>query len=112
MTAQNVRINVDPERTGDVIIPSVYNALIRIYGLGFCDASVNECLVILEAVALSLRVCGAFSDNLRVVVGDDMDMPCGIYISSELGQDEGLKLLAILQVAIVEHCLGTRSSEN
>ena len=56
----------------------------------------------METVALSLRVGGAFCDNLRAVVGDGPDMPCGIYTPAGVARNEGLKLLAVLQVAIVE----------
>lgn len=93
---------VDDERVGDIIPPSVYSVLLEVYGLEFCRATTEERLILLETIAFGLRVGGAFCDNLRAVVGDGPDMPCGIYTSAGVGRNEGLKLLAVLQVAIVE----------
>ncbi len=93
---------IDYERAGDITSPSVSKALSDVYGSDFGRASQDERLVLLEAIAFSLRVGGAFCDNLRNVVSDDLDMPCGIFTSTKVERNEGLKLLAILQVAIVE----------
>lgn len=94
---------IDYERIADIIPPSVSSVLAEVYGSDLCQATVEECLVLVEATALSLREGGRFCDNLRAVVYQSMDMPCGIYTSAEMSRNEGLKLLAILQVTIVEH---------
>lgn len=92
---------IDPERIGDIIMPSVSGALREVYGSEFCRANTEECLILVEAIALSLRVGGAFCDNLRAVE-EDGNMPCGLYTSAGVDLNEGLKLLAALQLAIVE----------
>lgn len=92
---------IDFERVGDIISPSVSSALSEVYGPEFCRANTEECLLLVEAIALSLRVGGAFHDNLRAVE-EDGNMPCGLYTSAAVDRNEGLKLLAVLQVAIVE----------
>lgn len=100
MITEHTRI--DYERIGDIATPFVHTVLVEVYGPDFCRANTEECLLLLETIAFSLRVGGAFSDNLRAVVGDGPDMPCGIYTPAGVGRDEGLKLLAMLHVAIVE----------
>ncbi|WP_293335901.1 hypothetical protein [Microcoleus sp. CAWBG58] len=98
MITEDTRI--DYERVGDIIPPSVSTVLFEVFGSDFSRADRDELLILLEVVALSLRQEGAFCDSLREVVGSDM--PCGIYTHAAIGKNEGLKLLAILQVAIVE----------
>ncbi|MCC3410553.1 MULTISPECIES: hypothetical protein [unclassified Microcoleus] len=100
MITEDTRI--DYERVGDITSPPVFKVLSDVYGSDFGDATQEERLVLVEAIAYSLRVGGAFRDNLRNVVNGDLDMPCGIFTSAGVGRNEGLKLLAILQVAIVE----------
>lgn len=101
MITQHSRI--DYERIGDIATPLVRTVLLEVYGSDFCRASTEECLILMETVAFSLRVGGAFCDNLRAVVGDGPDMPCGIYTPAGVARNEGLKLLAMLQAAIVEN---------
>lgn len=100
MITEETRTNYT--RIGDVGLPSVSKALIDVYGCDLCKAETEECLVLMETIAFSLRVGGSFSDNLRAVLGDGPDMPRGIYTPAGVGRNEGLKLLAVLQVAIVE----------
>lgn len=100
MITEDTRI--DYERVGDIIPPSVSTVLFEAFGSDFSRTDRNELLVLLEAIALNLRDEGAFCDSLRAVVGHDIDMPFGIYTFAAVGKNEGLKLLAILQVAIVE----------
>lgn len=100
MITEETRTNY--ARIGDVGLPSVSKALIDVYGCDLREAQTEECLVLMEAIAFSLRIGGAFSDNLRAVIGDGPDMPCGIYTPAGVGRNEGLKLLAMLQIAIVE----------
>ncbi len=100
MITEHTPINY--ERIGDIATPLVHTVLTEAYGPDVCHASTEECLILMETVALCLRVGGAFSDNLRAVVGHGPDMPCGIYTPAGVGRNEGLRLLAVLQVAIVE----------
>lgn len=100
MITEHTRI--DYERIGDIATPLVHTVLVEVYGSDLCRATEEECLVLLEALAFSLRVGGAFCDNLRAVVGDGLNMPCGIYTPAGVGRNEGLKLLAMLQVGLVE----------
>lgn len=102
MITEDTRIDIDYERIDDVILPSVSAVLSDAFGADFSLASQEERLLLIEAVAFSLREGGEFCDNLRAVVGHAPDMPHNIYTSAAVGTNEGLKLLAILQVAIVE----------
>lgn len=100
MITEDTRI--DYERIGDILDPSVSVVLSDAFGSDFSRASQDERLLLMEAVAFSLREGGRFCDNLRAVVGCAPDLPHDIYTGAGLGTNEGLKLLAILQVAIVE----------
>lgn len=93
---------IDYERVGDIVSPSVSEALSDIYGSDLGGATQEERLVLVEAIAMTLRVGGFFCDNLRAAVGHDPDMPCAVYTSAGISRNEGLRLLAVLQVAIVE----------
>jgi len=81
--------------------PSVSSVLTDVYGLEFERASQSDRLVLMEAIAFSLRVGDEFNENLSLM-GTPSHMPAAIYTSAKLERNEGLKLLAVLQVAIVE----------
>lgn len=100
MITEDTRI--DYERIGEIDPPSVSAAISDTFGSDFSRADRDELLILLEAIALNLREEGSFYDSLRAVAGSGLDMPCGIYTHAAVGTNEGLKLLAILQVAIIE----------
>ncbi len=99
MIAEETRI--DYERISEIDEPSVSSVLLTLFGIEFSEASLDQKLALLEAVAYSLREGGSFRENLMVVVDCDPDMP-EVLTSATVQTNEGLKLMAVLQVAIVE----------
>ncbi|MEG4915763.1 hypothetical protein [Microcoleus sp. B7-D4] len=93
MISEDTRI--DHERITEDDVPSVSSALSALFGAEFCEANLDQKLALLEAVAYSLREGGSFFENLMGVIGCGLDTP-GIQTN------EGLRLMAVLQVAIVE----------
>lgn len=82
---------------------SVSAALRDAYGSGFERATQAERLLFLEVIAFSLRVDDCeFNESLALIFGTPPNMPASLYAPAELGRNEALKLLAVLQVAIVE----------
>ncbi len=83
---------------------SVFSVLFRVFGSEFCDATLDQRLVLLEAVAYSLRQGGDFYENLRGVAGCGPEMPPAILglTGAKLPTNEGLKLMVAIHVAIVE----------
>ena len=85
---------------------TVSEVLSNAFGSDFSKATQEQRLLLLEAVALSLRKGGAWQHNLNLVCSraKDSQMPssCTPSIWIEINRNEGLKLLAILNVAIVE----------
>lgn len=92
---------IDYERVGEIEEPSVSSALSALFGTEFCEANLDQKLALLEAVAYSLREGGSFRENLMGVVGCGPEMP-EVLTYAAIQTNEGLKLLAVLQVAIVE----------
>ena len=82
--------------------PSVSAVLRGVYGSEFDRASQKERLLLVEAIAFSLRVDCEFNESLSLIFGKPPNMPTAIYTSAKVERNEGLKLLAVLQVAIVE----------
>jgi hypothetical protein len=99
MITEDTRI--DYERIGEIDEPSVSSVLLSLFGSEFCHAMQHERLVLMEAIAFSLRVGGAFSENL-CAIRSGVNLPQAIFTRAEVERNEGLKLLAVLQVAIVE----------
>lgn len=100
MITENTRI--DPERIGDIIIPSVSAVLSKAYGSEFSDASQKERLLFVEAIAFCLRVDCEFNEALSLIFGEHLNLPASVYTRAKVETNEGLKLLAVLQGAIVE----------
>jgi hypothetical protein len=85
--------------------PTVSKILSDIFGSDFSGATQDQRLLLLEAVALSLRT-GGWQHKLRLVcsrVRASQRPPEDCFLPLELNRNEGLKLLAVLNVAIVEH---------
>lgn len=101
MITEDARI--DCERVADIIPPSVSRVLADAYGLEFERASQEERLLIVEAIALSMRLGHGFRKSLAVMIDDSPALPLTIYTPATVGRNEGVRLLAVLQVAIVEH---------
>lgn len=86
-----------------VIVPnSASKVLTDAYGLDFEKANQKERLLFLEAIAFCLRVDCEFNESLAMIFGTYPNLPMSIYTPAKIGINEGLKLLAALQVAIVE----------
>jgi hypothetical protein len=86
-----------------VMTPHSVSAVLRdAYGPGFERATQVERLVFLEAIAFGLRVDCEFNEALALTFGTYPNMPMSIYTPAKIERNEGLKLLAVLQVAIVE----------
>lgn len=91
------------ERIGeDYTPPSVHSVLAQVYGSEFERASQDERLLFVEAISFSLRVECEFNESLSLIFGRPPSLPASIYTSAKVEVNEGLKLLAVLQVAIVE----------
>ncbi|MEG4366835.1 MULTISPECIES: hypothetical protein [unclassified Microcoleus] len=84
--------------------PTVSKVLFNAFGSDFSGATQEQRLLLLQTVALCLRTGGAWSNKLHFarqpVNAPSMPETCFVFV--ELGRNEGLKLLAILNVAIVE----------
>ncbi|MEG4419406.1 hypothetical protein QUA70_12455 [Microcoleus sp. LAD1_D5] len=86
-----------------VTVPnSVSTVLADVYGSEFERASQKERLLFMEAIAFSLRVDCDFNESLGLIFGTYPNLPMSIYTPAKIERNEGLKLLAVLQVAIVE----------
>jgi len=86
-----------------VITPSFASAVLSdVYGSEFERATQKERLLFVEAIAFSLRVDCEFNESLSMIFGMPPNLPAAIYTSAKVERNEGLKLLAVLQVAIVE----------
>jgi hypothetical protein len=84
---------------------TVSEILARVFGSDFSGATQEQRLLLLETVALSLRKSGsAWQHNLNSVCSRAgmHRMPRDCFPCIEIERNEGLKLLAILNVAIVE----------
>jgi hypothetical protein len=101
MISENTCVNY--ERISDIILPSVAEAVFQSFGLDFCDSSLDEKLVLLEALAFTLRDGNSFRENLLAVAsgGSPVGLP-NIFSTAPLEVNEALKLMAALQAAIVE----------
>ena len=84
--------------------PSVSEILSSVFGSDFSGATQEQQLLLLEAVAVSLRKGGAWQHNLNSVCSRAgmHRMPRDSFPCIEITRNEGLKLMAILNVAIVE----------
>ncbi|MEG4251088.1 hypothetical protein [Microcoleus sp. Pol10D4] len=86
-----------------VTVPnSVSTVLADVYGAEFERASQKERLLFIEAIAFCLRVDCEFNEGLALIFGTYPNLPMSIYTPAKIQRNEGLKLLAVLQVAIVE----------
>jgi hypothetical protein len=83
---------------------SLSQVLAGIFGSDFSGATQEQRLLLLEAVALTLRIGGAWSNNLRFLCSRARTpkMPQESFPFVQISTNEGLKLLAILNVVIVE----------
>ena len=85
--------------------PTVSEVLFNAFGSDFSEATQRQRLLLLEAVAFSLRSGRSWRANLDSIRYDsryDSPLPESIFIRAEITTNEGLKLMAILNVAIVE----------
>jgi len=83
---------------------TVSEILAGVFGSDFSGATQDQRLLLLEAVALSLRT-GGWRHKLRLVcsrIPASKRLPEECFSGAELSRNEGLKLLAILNVAIIE----------
>ena len=99
MITEDTRI--DYERIGEIDEPSVSTVLSSLFGSEFGQASLDQKLALLEAVAYSLREGGSFRENLMGVVGCGPEMP-EVFTFAAIKTNEGLQLIAVLHVVIVE----------
>lgn len=83
---------------------TVSQVLTDVFGADFSRATQDQRLLLLEAVALVLRVGGVWAHKLSVVCfrAHDTSFPENCFFYGELTTNEGLRLLAILNVAITE----------
>ncbi len=58
MMAPDTRI--DHDRISDIVLPSVNEAMDQSFGVGFFDASTDQKLLLVEALAFTLRDGGRF----------------------------------------------------
>ena len=90
----------------DYIAPTltVSEILARVFDPDFSKATHDQRLLLLEAVALSLRTGGAWSNMLHFVCSRTKapKIPQDCFEFTQITTNEGLKLIAILNVAIVE----------
>jgi hypothetical protein len=90
---------IDLERIGEYDPPSVSSVLSE----SLDEPTLEQKLVLMEAVTYTLRDGGRFCDNLRaVLIGSIVEMPCGIYTNAGISVNEGLALMGKLHSAIVE----------
>jgi hypothetical protein len=100
MTNEDIRIDLD--RISDYDPPSVSSVLSRYFGEGFAEATLEQKLALMEVIAYTLRDGGGFRQNLRAVLTDGIEMPCGIGTNAEIQANEGLLLMGKLHSAIIE----------
>lgn len=84
--------------------PTVSEVLANAFGSDFSRATQEQRLLLVEAVALSLRT-GGWQHKLHLVcsrVRHSQRPPEDCFLPLEITRNEGLKLFAILNVAIVE----------
>lgn len=93
--------------------PTVSQILSEVFGSDFSGATQDQRLLLLEAVALNLRKGGAWQHNFNLVCSraGTYRMPKDCFPCIEISRNEGLKLLAILNVAIVEGYAVVAASE-
>lgn len=84
--------------------PTVSAILANVFGSDFSEATQEQRLLLVEVIVLCLRTGGAWSNKLHFVCSRTKApaMPEACFFFAEIGRNEGLKLLAVLQVAIVE----------
>ncbi len=101
MISENTCVNY--ERISDIILPSIAEAVFQSFGLNFCSANLDQKLVLLEALAFTLRDGGEFRQNLLTVAsgGSPVGLP-DISSTLPLGINEGLELMTVLHAAIIE----------
>lgn len=80
---------------------SVSSVLFEHFGFEFSEARQDEKLILLEAIAFSLRLGGAWCENL-CAIRCGSHLPKSVFTRAPLERNEGLKLLAVLNVAIIE----------
>lgn len=83
--------------------PTVSEVLSNAFRSDFSEATQEQRLLLVEAVAFTMRVGGAWGDNLCTLRYCGTLLPLEIFTPAHLGRNEGSKLLAVLNVAIVEH---------
>jgi len=84
--------------------PTVFEVLSWAFGSDFSEATQDQRLLLLEVVALSLRT-GGWREELHLVcsrVRGSQGLPDSCFLPVGLTTNEGLKLMAILNVAIAE----------
>jgi hypothetical protein len=83
---------------------TVFEILSSVFGSSFSGATQEQRLLLLEAVALTLRKGGAWSNMLHFVCSRTASgrPPDCCFVFVELSRNEGLKLLTTLNVAIIE----------
>lgn len=94
----------------DEIDSSVSDVLSQTFGSDFGEATLDQKLVLVEAVARAVRRDIAFHVSLYDLLADvgltpycqAFVMPDSVFTTAKVQVDEGIKLLAALQVAIVE----------
>lgn len=84
--------------------PTVSEVLTNAFRSDFSEATQPQRLLLIEAVAFSLRTGCSWQNTLRFVCSRARSptMPALCFCLAEMTTNEGLELMAILNVAIVE----------
>jgi hypothetical protein len=94
--------------------PTLPEILAGTFGSDFSRATQEQRLLLLETVALSLRKGGGWQNQLRFVCSrvGSQKMPKACFPCIQMTTNEGLQLLATLNVAIVEGFSVAAASES
>jgi len=89
---------------GRMTKPTVSEVLSNAFGSDFSRASQDQRLLLLEVIAFSLRTGCAWQNSLGSVCSRAKapKMPALCFCLAEMTRNEGLKLIALLNVAIVK----------
>lgn len=101
---QNTLCTYSDERGQQITRPTVSEVLFDSFGFDFAGATQDQRLLLLEAVVLSLRT-GGWQHKLHLVccrTRHSQRLPDNCFSPTQLGRNEGLKLVAVLNVAIIE----------
>lgn len=100
---------IDHDRSSDIPLSSVTEAVNHIFGVGLFGANLAQKWALVEAVAFTSRDGGAFRENLLAVASGGCPVALPHFpVTLPLEINEGLKLLALLHEAIVEDCCAAK----